>query len=728
MSPPLPPTFRAAAALLLACVGCGNLGANQAAVSGGPGPVVAVGGSSGGARSGSPVGGGGGQGGAGGAACLGPGASAACTTCEATMCTTNAFIYGEGYDAANYDPGTAPFSPGLGIDWYHRCYNATGTAPDGPMAGAKNSDLCAAVVECVHASGCDAHDTANLPCYCGAGVSAEDCAAPNFIPTGPCKDQIAYASYTTDFLTIAMRATDYAFPSGAGLGLVFTCDYPVIQTELGPGLCGSECLGNPDGGTGCGAGSPDGGPPTDGSVARADGGGGQAGAGGGAGAGGSGGGCSVTYSFADANACASCETTSGNDYCTPTLLTATLTEDDSGNAVPVGFGPDTLATAAQRDAAFALIHRVLALQCYSDSNVKYRPADKPGCQTLEEGPCVYANYGCLLDLGQLPTDVGSGIFAQSPTYSAVAEYEAAAIADATAGPASPDPFVGYGAPGGISAGASNAALGSYISIQAGHPSSAIGIADTVLTCAVAAACSACFNLTATTTCPDGGPASTGAGGGSSGTGGSGGGGTGENTGGIGGHAGAAGAGGPACPDLDADGVPDCKETLLQNPGFDSATTGWTAEPRSSASWASQDAAGNPSSGALAVVNSDTNTADAPYGTTTAGATQCIGVTSGDCYQVDAQTSIPAGQASVATGFVLDEHPTGDCSQPPVTSFVSPQISNTGGWQTIAGTTTRIPLGVGSVAVRLVAVKPVAQASAEALFDNVLVRLTACASP
>jgi hypothetical protein len=445
----------------------------------------------------------------------------------------------------------------------------------------------------------------------------------------------------------------------------------------------------------------------------------------------------VTYGFADADACASCELASGNDYCSPTLLTATLAADpDDGSAVPVGFGPDTLATAAQRNAAFALIHGVLALQCYSDSNVKYRPADKPGCQTLTQGPCIYANYGCLLDLGQLPTDVGSGIFAKSPTYSALAEYEAAAIADATAGPAMPDPFVGYGAPGGISAGASNAMLGSYISIQAGHPSSAVGIADTILTCALAADCSACFKLTATTTCPDGGAASTGAGGAggkASGTGGAGGGsGAGATAGGAGsgagGHAGTAGTGGPLCPDLDADAVPDCKETLVQDPGFDSATTGWTAEPGSSASWTSQDAAGNPSSGAIAVVNRDTNAADAPYGSTTAGATQCIGVTSGTCYQVDAQTSIPSGQASVAAGFMLDEHTTGDCSLPPATSFISPQISTTGAWQTISGTTTRIPLGVGSVAVRLVAAKPLAQASAEALFDNILVRQTACASP
>jgi hypothetical protein len=284
-------------------------------------------------------------------------------------------------------------------------------------------------------------------------------------------------------------------------------------------------------------------------------------------------------------------------------------------------------------------------------------------------------------------------------------------------------------------GASNAVLGNYINVQATHPSSAIGLADTVLICGLNSGCSACFNLTPTTSCPTGaGGATSAAGaagaGGTSGAGSSDGAGGSGSTGGGGttGRGGAAGASGPTCPDLDGNGVADCRETLVQNPGLDSATTGWTAEPSTTASWTSQDGGKNASSGAVAVVNNDTNPADAPYGTTTAGAFQCLAVTPGSCYQVDAQTSIPSGQASVAAGFVLDEHTTGDCSQAPVTSFLSPQLSGTGGWQTIAGTTTRIPLGIGSVAVRLVAVKPVAQASAEALFDNVLVRPTTCASP
>ncbi len=722
MRPRLPPLFRAAAAALLACAACGSLDANQGDVAGGPGPIVAGGGSSGGGQSGNPDGGGArtGSGGSGGVACLPAGASAACGACEATKCTTNAFIYGEGYDAATYDPGDPNnTAQGQGVDWYHDCYASTGVVAAGPMQGAKKSELCAEIVDCVHQSGCDASDTGNLPCYCGAGVTWQECASPSFVPQGPCKDLIASGAESTTTTTVANRALDYSYAAGAALGLVIYCDYPTIGNSSVAGTCQTECLAVGDAGTtSCATAATDGGAPADGGGSRPDGGGragaGGSGAGGGAGgAGGAGGGCTTTYRFADAAACASCELGSSSNYCDPTLLTATVTSDSDGNPVPTGFGPDTLATAAQRDASFAIIHRVLDLKCYSDQMLHDRPADMPGCETLSQEACIWPNLGCLLDLGQHATDISSGTFATMPTYSAIAEYEAAAIADTTAGPATPDPSVGYGAPGGIPVGASNAVLGNYINVQATHPSSAIGLADTVLICGLSSGCTACFNLTSTSSCPNG---AAGSNGGSTGGAGS------------GGRSGAAGASGLPCPDLDADGVPDCSETLVHNSSFDGATTGWTAEPGSSASWTSQDGGGNPSSGSVAVVNSDTNAADAPYGTTTAGAFQCLTVTPGACYQVDAQISIPSGQASVAAGFVLDQHSTSDCSQPPVSSFLSPQISSTGAWQTISGTTTRILLGVGSLALRLVAVKPLGQSSAEALFDNVLVRPTACASP
>ena len=55
-------------------------------------------------------------------------------------------------------------------------------------------------------------------------------------------------------------------------------------------------------------------------------------------------------------------------------------------------------------------------------------------------------------------------------------------------------------------------------------------------------------------------------------------------------------------------------------------------------------------------------------------------------------------------------------------FVSPQVTATGAWHTVTATTTQIPLGIASVGVRLVAAKPTAAPSFEALFDDVLVRV------
>jgi hypothetical protein len=717
--PPWSPLFASA----LLAVGCVGLAANQSDISGGPGPVVSV---AGGASGAGAIGAGGSSGGggslgsdAGAVTCLPPAAGAACSACEATACNSDYFVNG--------DPGQDD-GVGQGIDWYDLCYEATGTASAGPMMGAKNSDLCAAVVSCVHASGCDASDS-NFPCYCGAGVSGTTCVSPGFVPSGPCKDVISYGMESTDPLVIAGHQFDSAYPAGIAMGLVLLCDYPSISNASIAGPCTAACLDKGDGGAGCASAAADGGAGHDGGATggASGAGGGTGGSGGSAGTGGNP--CTVTYSFADPTGCASCELGSASDFCsTTTFLSAKVTLDDDGNAIPDGFGPDTLATTAQRDAAFALIHRVLQLQCYSDSTVSYRPSDRSGCETQSQGPCVFANLGCLLDLGQSPTDIGSGLFATKSTYSALPEYLAAAVADATAGPAASAPIdgSGYAVPGGLSPTATGSVLGSYINTWATYQSSAIGLADNVVRCALNAGCATCFNLTATTSCPAGGA---GGAGGGAGTGGGAGGVPG--TGGAAGHAmggasGSGGASGATCPDLDADGVPDCRQTLVQNPGFDSTTAAWSPEAKSTAGWTSSDGTGNSASGAIAVTNVDTNLNDAPYGTTISGAFQCLTVAVGSCYQIDVQAFLPPGQGSGAAGFVLDEHITADCSQAPATSFISPQVVTPGSWQTISGTTTQIPLGVGSVAVRLVAVKPVAQPSQEALFDNVLVRLGSCA--
>jgi hypothetical protein len=85
--------------------------------------------------------------------------------------------------------------------------------------------------------------------------------------------------------------------------------------------------------------------------------------------------------------------------------------------------------------------------------------------------------------------------------------------------------------------------------------------------------------------------------------------------------------------------------------------------------------------------------------------------------------LPSGQGTGWAGFILDDYMSADCNGARVaTAFVSPQLTTTDAWQTLSGTTTQIPLGVASLAVRLVAVKASGEAALSALFDNVLVRV------
>jgi hypothetical protein len=659
------------------------------------------------------------------------------------MCTTDYFING--------DPGQDD-GVGQGIDWYGICFdtmNTGATFNTGPASGSTVASLCQAVLTCVHDTGCDASDP-NFPCYCGAGVDGMTCVSQGFVPAGPCREQIENGMGSNVASVVTAHQYDSSFPAGVAMGLVLLCDYPIIDSNpVIAGPCTSACFGA-DGGSGCstaGAGGADGrnGAPDGGTGGRS---GSDAGGAGAGGSGGSGGGsCAVTYAFADPAACASCELAAS---CDPTLLTYTSTEDSNGNEIALGFGPDTLPTAVQQSAAYDLLHEIAVLLPHSVRNatntadaVQGDPKDVPSPMN-----------GLLISTDTNLSDLISGTNLASGT--ALKAYAAAGIAD-TSGPK------GMGlAPGLTAAGAAtDATLGAYISTWAVSPSSAIGIADNIVICAFESNCvSQCLlNLVSTTSCPPGtggaagggtggsggagatgGAGSVGAGGssGAAATGGAGGGtgggqgssggiaGTGGNAG--SGGSGSAGSGGAGCPDLDGDGVTDCQQTLVKNPGFDDATTSWTAEPGSTVSWTSTDGDANSKSGAIAVTNTDTNVNDAPYGTTTTGAFQCVTVDPGSCYQVDVQAYLPSSSGSGAAGFILDYYTSATCADAiPATVFISPQVTATDSWETVSGKTTQIPLGVAAVAVRLVAVKAVAQASEEALFDNVLLRVAACAA-
>jgi hypothetical protein len=82
--------------------------------------------------------------------------------------------------------------------------------------------------------------------------------------------------------------------------------------------------------------------------------------------------------------------------------------------------------------------------------------------------------------------------------------------------------------------------------------------------------------------------------------------------------------------------------------------------------------------------------------------------------------MPSGQGSGWAEFDLHFYSTMDCSGPDVgRDFVSPQGLSTDTWMTLTGST-QIPLGVKSVALRLLAVKPASGTPLKVDFDNALI--------
>jgi hypothetical protein len=193
-----------------------------------------------------------------------------------------------------------------------------------------------------------------------------------------------------------------------------------------------------------------------------------------------------------------------------------------------------------------------------------------------------------------------------------------------------------------------------------------------------------------------------------------------------GAAGATGAAGTTvtsmCPDLDADGVGDCTQTVLANAAFDTSTSGWSAEPGATVSWSSAP----PATGALSVRNVDGDLAHATSGWTSSGAAQCLTLPAGATGQtlgIAVRAYLAGGQGAGAAQFVLDYHFDAHCADArfPL-PYQSAQVTTTGAWQTLAGTTGQLPVGVLAVGVRLLSLKPVAQPTFEVFFDDVLARV------
>lgn len=202
-------------------------------------------------------------------------------------------------------------------------------------------------------------------------------------------------------------------------------------------------------------------------------------------------------------------------------------------------------------------------------------------------------------------------------------------------------------------------------------------------------------------------------------------GAGAGMGGIGGIGGAdaAGAAGHAgastvivCGDIDLNGYDDCSETLARNSRFDHDVNSWQSDYRVITTWSAEDANDQADSGAVSV----TFSTDPETSPSMAGAWQCVPEISVGFYEVGANAFIPAGQGAGWAAINLFLFSGTSCTGSLVSGQSLRLEDTTGSWLTVSGEI-HVPPDAGSMAVRLVAVKPGNQTKFSVLFDNVLLR-------
>jgi hypothetical protein len=209
-------------------------------------------------------------------------------------------------------------------------------------------------------------------------------------------------------------------------------------------------------------------------------GGGAAGAGGAAGSGAAGaagtGGAGGSAGAGGVSLLQTAELASGFD---PNALTYTHSQDpDTGDQSPIGWGPSTLPSRAQADAAMALIRRIAALLPVSVRNSTNTANAVAGTPSSPSSNIPNPVNG-LLTLGADPASLISGTNLAPTANTALDAFRAAAIADSAV---TKDP----NNPGGLSASAAatDATLAAYIAAESVDPSSAIGLAVNIVTAAV----------------------------------------------------------------------------------------------------------------------------------------------------------------------------------------------------------------------------------------------------
>ncbi|HEU5074077.1 MAG TPA: hypothetical protein VFU02_07885, partial [Polyangiaceae bacterium] len=169
-----------------------------------------------------------------------------------------------------------------------------------------------------------------------------------------------------------------------------------------------------------------------------------------------------------------------------------------------------------------------------------------------------------------------------------------------------------------------------------------------------------------------------------------------------------------CPDLNQNEVPDCEETLIGNATFEVNIEPWEVEALAEIRW--QSAASDTASGALVITRAGPTPGEQP---SMAGSFQCIAVQAQSSYRFLAQAFIPEGQPGVTAAISALFYASGDCTGTHLGVVNSASQSTAGSWRVLHDSG-RAPAHAQSLKLRLAVVQTAQAATAEVLFDNVLV--------
>jgi hypothetical protein len=175
-----------------------------------------------------------------------------------------------------------------------------------------------------------------------------------------------------------------------------------------------------------------------------------------------------------------------------------------------------------------------------------------------------------------------------------------------------------------------------------------------------------------------------------------------------------------CPDLDADGVSDCQQTLVANAGFATNVASWHADTGASLTWDPRDALNDATSG-TALLSAASGAFDSG-GSSLVTASQCIAVTGGQIVIAYANVLIDKGQDSTGQAAIyVDLFGASGCAGTAASTFFTPmpEDASAGEWLTLqAGL--KSSGGTQSARVMLAIEKPFQAESYHARFDNILV--------